>query len=192
MNTQALLEALEARDIHVCAVDGFLHVDAPRGMLTPTLRETLTNHKDDLVDALQARPSSPAAPSPAEPSRWARRAAALLSRIDDDELRVDLRDVFEETAAFLIRDGCDEDEEYEEGYEDEEHDRYTQKDDDEYDSEYENEDGPELQPMSAEEEEHPDLYEEEWPGAPTEHQALEMMRAVLMSRREVRSAFGDG
>lgn len=189
MNTQALLEALEARDIHVCAVDGFLHVDAPRGMLTPTLRETLANHKHDLVDALQVRPLSPARTDPAEPSRWARRAAALLSRIDDDELRVEFRDVFEETAAFLIRDGC-EDDEYENEEEDEEHDTDTQKDDDEYDSEYENEDGPEPEPMSEEEEEHPDLYEEEWPGAPTERRALDMMRAV-MNRREVRSTFGD-
>ena len=105
MNTQALLEALEARDIHVCAVDGFLHVDAPRGMLTPTVRATLANHKDDLVDALRARPLSPAGTDPAEPSRWARRAAALLSRIDDDELRAEFREVFEQTAASLVGDG---------------------------------------------------------------------------------------
>ena len=125
--------------------------------------------------------------SPGLPSPSAQQAATLLSRIEDDELRAEFRDVFEETAAFLIRDGYeDEDED-----EDEEHDRYTQKDDDEDESEYENEDGPELQPMSEEEEEHPDLYEEEWPGAPTERQALEMMRAV-MDRREVRRRFADG
>ena len=74
--------------------------------------------------------------SPGLPNPSTQQAATMLSRIEDDELRVDLRDVFEETAASLVGDG------------------YTPK-------------------QAA-------------------RQALEMMRAVLMNRREVRSAFGDG
>jgi hypothetical protein len=56
MTLRALLEDLQAKDICLKVVDGKLWVDAPKGKLTPDLRDVLRRHKADLVAYLRGIP----------------------------------------------------------------------------------------------------------------------------------------
>ncbi|MCH7591186.1 MAG: hypothetical protein IH989_00190 [Planctomycetes bacterium] len=88
-----LLEQLQERDIRLSANGDRLVVDAPRGLLTAQLRETLLDRKAELLAILADRDDS------------ARQAAALLSRVDDPDVRADLRELFEHRAAVCEFDG---------------------------------------------------------------------------------------
>lgn len=58
MSTQALLDTLAGRDIHVTADGGDLLVDTPRGALTLELRSALLAHKPDLLAILRQKQGS--------------------------------------------------------------------------------------------------------------------------------------
>ncbi len=106
MDVEALLEALEVRDVHLCILDGdLMHVDAPEGVLTPELRQTLVAQGTDLAHALTAPYPPPQALHDTPSSSSARAAADRLAGIDDVEQRVRLRGEFEQTAEALVADG---------------------------------------------------------------------------------------
>ncbi len=54
----ALVASLKARNIRLSSTDGKLVVDAPRGSLTPELREELATHRDQLIQFVMAPVSS--------------------------------------------------------------------------------------------------------------------------------------
>jgi hypothetical protein len=82
-----LVRSLEQDDIRLEVVDGRLRVDAPKGRLTPALRELLQEKKTDLVAALT--------------SDWAGDAKRVIAELPDESVRSVLVDFFEETAAFI-------------------------------------------------------------------------------------------
>ena len=61
----ALLDALEARGVHVGLRDGRLRLDAPRGVLTPEMRAAVTARRAALVALLAVVPHPPSAPATA-------------------------------------------------------------------------------------------------------------------------------
>lgn len=58
MTLRALLEDLQAKDICLKVVDDKLWIDAPKGKLTPDLRDVLQRHKSDLVAYLRGTPTT--------------------------------------------------------------------------------------------------------------------------------------
>jgi hypothetical protein len=61
MSAFELLDTLTASGVHVWAEGGKLKLDAPRGAVTPELKERLAAHKPELLAALSADdcPASP-------------------------------------------------------------------------------------------------------------------------------------
>ena len=104
MDVEALLEALEVRDVHLRIDGDLMHVDAPEGVLTPELRQTLVAQGSDIAHALTAPYPPPQALHDTPPTSSARAAAHQLAGIDDAERRARLRDEFEQTAAVLVAD----------------------------------------------------------------------------------------
>ena len=82
-----LIRSLEERGIYLEVVEDRLRVDAPKGSLTPELREMLTQKKPELVSALKAD--------------WADDARKLIDALPDESLRVLMHDFYEESAATL-------------------------------------------------------------------------------------------
>src|SRR5829696_2229010 len=70
----------------------------PKSAVPKDKRALLTRYKPDLIRLIVSPPVPP-------PSEWARRAAARLATIEDDEHRADLRYAFEERAGILEYDG---------------------------------------------------------------------------------------
>jgi len=52
MSAHGLLTELRARGVALSTADGRLHVEAPRGIVTPQLRAALTMHKAELLRLL--------------------------------------------------------------------------------------------------------------------------------------------
>ena len=53
MTAQALLADLAACDVHLSVAGDKLRVNAPKGALTAKLRQTLSDHKPELLEALR-------------------------------------------------------------------------------------------------------------------------------------------
>jgi TubC N-terminal docking domain len=62
MSGSLLLEALRAHGVSVTAVADRLRVEAPRGVLTPEVREQLALHKAELLSLLATARPEPSAP----------------------------------------------------------------------------------------------------------------------------------
>lgn len=56
MTTATLFAALRERGVNLAAIGGRLRVDAPRGVLTPELRATLSAHKAEMLAMLAPTP----------------------------------------------------------------------------------------------------------------------------------------
>ena len=93
MTGELVLQQLRERDIRLTASGDRVVVDAPRGVLTEQLRDTLRDRKAELLAILTA------------PDRWARQAAGLLASVADPDRRADLRELFEHRAAVCEHDG---------------------------------------------------------------------------------------
>lgn len=68
--------------------DANVRVEGPTGFIDDGLVRFLREHKRELVDTLRL------------PSIWCRAAAAILSEVDFDQTRIDLRGAFEERAGI--------------------------------------------------------------------------------------------
>lgn len=92
-----LLTGLHARGVILTARGDRLRYDAPRGALTPDDKALLVRFKPEILSLL-----SPPPPTSAD---WARKAASLLSTIEDNEQRAGLRFDFEERAGICEFEG---------------------------------------------------------------------------------------
>ncbi len=93
MTGEVLLEQLRDRDIRLSANGDRLVVDAPRGLLTGQLRDTLRHRKSELMTILRVG------------DYWARQASALLATVTDRDRRAELRELFEHRAGVCEFDG---------------------------------------------------------------------------------------
>lgn len=91
MNATELLIELETQGVIVTACDGRIRLDAPRGILTPDVRERIRAWKSEIMDALL--------------QPWARRLSAMLSPMGDADARQMFRDLFEERAGIFEYEG---------------------------------------------------------------------------------------
>jgi hypothetical protein len=81
MSAFELLDTLTASGVHVWAEGGKLKLDAPRGAVTPELKERLAAHKPELLAALSAD-DCPASPFTTPEGRAAlRRACEIVDAI---------------------------------------------------------------------------------------------------------------
>ena len=60
MNEQGLLDELIRLGVHLSAVGDRLHVKAPKGVMTPDLRDALAREKKDLIALIEAKTTSEA------------------------------------------------------------------------------------------------------------------------------------
>lgn len=58
-DAHALIAECRRLDIHICAVNGSLRINAPRDSMTPQLMATLKAHKPELLAILTAPPAEP-------------------------------------------------------------------------------------------------------------------------------------
>lgn len=65
MNANQLLADLQTQDIKITATGGKLRIDAPKGVLVPSLETQLRLHKKELLDVLTAPMFPGLAPAPA-------------------------------------------------------------------------------------------------------------------------------
>jgi hypothetical protein len=90
MTTSELLTSLRDRGVVLTVRNDRLVFDAPVGVMTPELRDLLTEHKAELLLELNGY--------------WKTAASTLLAQVNDD-LRDDLLYLFEERAAICEFDG---------------------------------------------------------------------------------------
>ena len=102
MSAAALLHELHAAGVALTATNGRLHVEAPKGAITPTLRERLTRAKPAIIAALtkQAGPDTIRARL-LELAEFECLEPALVHRLDDADLAACTRLGDEVLTAYL-------------------------------------------------------------------------------------------
>ena len=74
MNTVGLLDSLKTLGATVCLIDGRLRVEGPPGVITPGIRDALSERKTEIIRLLRAQGRDPkpahGAPGPNPPEQW--------------------------------------------------------------------------------------------------------------------------